>query len=191
MVGNERVFFGNQYVAKSKLGWYVLKAKFAVIHFFRELWRYMKLSFVVSAVVLFSYMAGTQTATTQAEVNEDRLATKVEQMKTQLIEDIAKKENEIGVPAIPDDNKRGTLPLKDKVSYGCMMYKISTVQLHYKTLYKKSLTDQEAATLAMDCTKAKALAKDAIFGIQGALWNWSVATKEMGNRVAFIRQLEQ
>src|SRR5207302_8100689 len=88
-----------------------------------------------------------------------------------------------------DDNKEGSLPAKDKVSLGCMQMKISTVQLFWKQLHNESLTNYDATMLALNCDKAKALAKDAIIKLKGSLWNWTVATQDMGTRVELIREL--
>ena len=115
---------------------------------------------------------------------------KIDQLKNEVVDSISKLENESNVPIVFDDNKTGTLSKKDKASIGCMQFKISTVQKYEKDLYKVSLSDTEAVLLALDCTKAKALAKDVIFKVKGGIWNWSVATPEMGAKVEIIKQLE-
>lgn len=117
---------------------------------------------------------------------------RVDALKDALVDELAAKENGDGsaLPAYVDDNKAGSLSRKDKVSYGCMSYKISTVQSQYQTLYGKSLSNLDAVLLALDCGRAKSLAKDAIFKLPGALWNWSAATQEMATRVEVIRSLE-
>src|SRR5437764_8590275 len=88
-----------------------------------------------------------------------------------------------------DDNKEGSLPKKDKVSLGCMQFKVSTVQRFWKQLRNDSLTNYDATMIALNCDKAKALAKEAIVKLQGSLWEWSVATQDMGARVGLIREL--
>jgi hypothetical protein len=70
-----------------------------------------------------------------------------------------------------------------------MQMKISTIQMFNTQLGKGKISDLDAALLAMDCEKAKVFATEAIFNIQGAIWHWTTATKEMGSKVEFIKQL--
>lgn len=147
--------------------------------------------FIVSGV---AFLTGHYTQTAQAEaVAGDTLTAKVEQLQTDIVEQIAQLESSNvdtkDALIIPDDNKRGTLPRKDKVSIGCMQFKISTVQMYAKQLQQKDLTNYDAVLLALDCPKSKELAKAIIFQTTGGLWNWSVATKEMGLKVEFIKSL--
>lgn len=137
----------------------------------------------------FGNSATVYKASAQSVPSTDTLAEKVDQMKNQMIDQIASLENETNIPIVIDDNKAGTLPRKDKVSIGCMQFKISTVETYEKSLYKKTLSDNDAILLALDCTNAKALAKDIVFNTTGGLWNWSVATKDMGTKVEIIKTL--
>lgn len=114
----------------------------------------------------------------------------IDQLENEVIDQLAKGENEGGVPCYLDDNKAGTLPKKDKVSCGVMAYKVSTVQRHAKGCYGDSLTNEEAVGLALDESKAKSLAKCAIFGTQNAIGEWSAATSEMKIKVSLIREME-
>src|SRR5436190_22288196 len=52
-----------------------------------------------------------------------------------------------------DDNKAGSLPRKDKVSIGCMQYKVSTVQRHWKLVHGEDLNNYQAVMVALDCDK--------------------------------------
>lgn len=115
----------------------------------------------------------------------------IDSLKDEVINSLAAGENGDGqaLPGYVDDNKAGTLPRKDKVSYGCMAFKISTVQRFSKQLHGSELSNLDAVLVALDCVKAKQLAKEAIFGITGALWEWSAATPEMGVRVSLIREM--
>lgn len=110
-----------------------------------------------------------------------------------IIEEIAEKESgnveDSAALVVFDDNKAGTLPRKDKLSYGCMMYKISTVQRHYKAVYGKDLNNLEATMLALNCDQAKSLARAAILKIKGSLYEWSVATHDQGVQVDLIRKM--
>lgn len=115
----------------------------------------------------------------------------LEQLKDEVITKLSNDENENpdAVPFKWDDNSKGTLPAKDKPSYGCMQYKNSTVQRHYKAIYGESLTNLEAVLLALDCEKAKALAKEAIFGKLDAIGEWSAASEHMKAKVEVIREM--
>ena len=184
----KRVFFGNQHVAASKFQLFMMKVR----DFLHRVFQWMKLGAVMFAVMAICFMIGRSTHTEKifADSTSD-LSVKVDQLKDGVVNDIAIAENKTNVPVIPDDNKAHSLPLKDKVSIGCMQFKISTIQHYYSVLKKGSISDTDAVILGLDCTKAKALAKEVIFDTQGGLWNWSVATKEMGSKVEIIKQLEK
>lgn len=114
----------------------------------------------------------------------------LEQLKDEVIHDLASKENGDGteLPVYLDDNSKGSLPRKDKVSIGCMSYKISTIQRHYKAIHGKDINNLEAALLALDCPQAKELAKQAIF-TKGAISEWMGATEKMKLKVQIIREM--
>ncbi len=118
---------------------------------------------------------------------------KVQQLKQMLINDMASCEY-LGYDqntAIPkwDDNNAGTLPLKDKLSYGQMQWKISTMQRMYKTLHGTDLSNYEAILKAMDAKQAREIALDAWINIKGSINEWSCATEAMKTRVEDIRFL--
>jgi hypothetical protein len=127
-------------------------------------------------------------------IEVDTLAQKIENLKNETIEEIAHKESSNSKTEdaliIFDDNSRGTLSRKNKASIGCMQFKVSTVQHYVKILDKKDITNYDATITALNCDSAKALAKRVIFETEGGLWNWSVATKEMGAKVELIKQLQ-
>ncbi len=119
----------------------------------------------------------------------ETLEAKVEELKQKLADDMVKCENPTHVLVNPDDNKAGTLPLKDKVSIGDLQYKISTIQLHWKTLHGTNLSDREALMLGLDPQKARELAIDAWVNIKGSINSWSCATEAMKTQVEDIRFL--
>lgn len=123
-------------------------------------------------------------------IKVDTTPSKIETMKKEVIDDLAKLENEGGVPCYLDDNKAKTLPKKDKVSCGPMAYKVSTVQRHAKECGLGVLTDEQAVNLAIDGVKAKELAQCAIFE-HGHIGEWYGATSEMVTKVKIIRELEK
>lgn len=111
----------------------------------------------------------------------------IEGIKDRIIGELARRENDGGVPCYPDDNSRGSLPKKDKVSCGDMAYKVSTVQRHAKGCYGEDLSNEEAVALALDDVRSRALAKCAIFGEQNAINEWMAATPKMKLEVEIIR----
>lgn len=161
----------------------------------RQFILWLKLSAVASIAMvigafLYGNYIGVSTSITFAGETQN-ISAKVDQMKNEVIGNIANLENETNIPLVIDDNKKGTLPRKDKISIGCMQFKISTVQHYYNVLKKGEISDMDAVILALDCEKAKSLAREIVFETTGGLWNWSVATKEMGTRVEIIKSLEK
>lgn len=156
-------------------------------------WKMTKLAtLVVVAMIVGAFVFGNFVGASTLIVNagsSDLFPVKIEQLKDELVDSIANLENVTNIPIVIDDNKTGTLPKKDKVSIGCMQFKIGTIEHYYNVLKKGSISDSDAVMLALDCTKAKALGKEIIFETDGGLWNWSVATKEMGTRVTIIKEL--
>ena len=160
--------------------------------------RLVKYSLIVSVLYFGLTNLPTKTETVYADrevVKEiNVMPRKIDALKDELINEISKLESsgtktEDGLVVI-DDNKAGTLPRKDKLSYGCMQFKVSTIQMFAKQVRNEVLNNHQAILLGLDCDEAKKLAKETIFKIEGALWHWSVATKEMGVRVSIIRNLE-
>lgn len=161
----------------------------------REIVRWLKLGLTASVAMIvgafiFGNFTGATTLNVKADV-QDNFGSKIEQMKTEVVEKIAHDENINKVPIVIDDNKAGSLPKKDKVSIGCMQFKIGTIQHYFTVLKKGSISDTDAVVLALDCEKAKALGKEIIFGTTGGIWNWSVATREMGAKVDAIKELSK
>lgn len=144
-------------------------------------------------VVYLAFLFGTLARTEVIKADPiDTMAQKVEKMKDALIDEIIKKETGTSTaPCIPDDNKRGTLPIKDKVSCGVLKFKVGTVQYYEKNLYGKNLDNYEAMAIALDETKARALARDIIFKVPGGIRNWSVATNDMVSKTELIKILEK
>lgn len=173
------------------------RIKMKVKYFFKTLAILLGKMSLTATIIVMIYMAGQMSSPVHVlaeQVNQDRLPQKIESMKNNLVDEIAKLETqgaktEDGL-IVFDDNKSGTLSRKDKVSIGCMQFKVSTVQLYSKQLRNKELNNYEATLLALDCSKAKELAKEVIFKVKGGIFNWSVATKEMATKVEIIRQLE-
>lgn len=174
------------------------RIKMKVKYFFKTLAILLGKMSLTATVIVMIYMAGQVSSPVHVlaeQVNQDRLPQKIESMKSEMVDEIARLETqgaktEDGL-IVFDDNKSGTLARKDKVSIGCMQFKVGTVQHYSKQLYGKELNNYEATLLALDCSKAKELAKEVIFKVKGGIFSWSVATKEMATKVEIIRQLEQ
>lgn len=148
---------------------------------------------VLAATIFGAYLYGTfDTSRTMTVTNTIQAVAitplNVAKVKKDMIHDLAKLENYGGVPGYFDDNSRGSLPKKDKISYGVMAFKISTVQRFAKECQNLTLTNEQAVILALDEQKAKDLAECAIFQ-HGHIGEWSAATPEMFTKVKIINSL--
>ena len=88
-------------------------------------------------------------------------------------------------------NPKKTAP-KNIASIGTLQFKQTTIIGYYKSLYGKDITMKEAALIALDDEKAKALAEDIIFKADG--WgNWENCGIKHGikAKVSIIKQLEK
>lgn len=185
-----KIFYGNQY----KGSFYTGKTKWQSFKLSVKKW-FLRISLCAALVGAF-YVGGMTNPTHYIQGETiDSLPAKIESLKDQVVEEIAQKESDNAQTSdglvVIDDNKAKSLPKKDKLSYGCMQMKISTVQFFSKKLYNQDISNHDAIILALDCEKAKALSKDIVFKVQGGLFNWSVADKEMKVRVELIKKLEQ
>jgi len=154
--------------------------------------------FVLGAVLIYGvFLAGGffQPRAIAVPVLKDNLTPKIEELKDKVIEQLAQCESKNAPQEMAivkyDNNSKGTLTGKHVASIGVMQFKVGTVQDFYKTLHKKSLTNYEATLLALDNQKAKQFAKEAIFGIKGAIHHWSCADSAMVAQVTMIKSLEK
>lgn len=79
-------------------------------------------------------------------------------------------------------------------SWGVMQFKIPTVIGYYKQIHGVELSQKEALLLALDDEKARALAKEIIFTVEGGVWNWSAAYNDeafYAYQIPFIRSLAE
>lgn len=161
-----------------------------IVNGFKFIVRWITISGVVGGTIYLAFLIGQWSTpfTVQADIT-DTMAQKVDKMQDEIVNDIANLENKTNIPGVYDDNKGKTLPVKDKISYGCLQFKISTVQYYENNLNQRKLSDNEAVSLAIDCTRAKELAKQIIFEVPGGLFNWSVATNKMASQVELIKTL--
>lgn len=77
-------------------------------------------------------------------------------------------------------------------SWGVMQFKLTTVIYYYDVLYGEKITEKEAVLIALDDDKARSLASDIIFKVEGGVWNWSAANNDanyFSYQIPFIRSL--
>lgn len=77
-------------------------------------------------------------------------------------------------------------------SWGVMQFKLTTVMYFYDVLYGQKITEKEALLIALDDDKARELASDIIFKVEGGVWNWSAASNDanyFSYQIPFIRTL--
>lgn len=171
--------------------------KYKVRCFFHKLLQMTVLTTILGVVVTTAFVVGrsSKADVAMAQITGDTFESKVESLKDGVVDEIAKCESRNASQDTAlvtyDNNSRGTLKGKNLASIGVMQFKVSTVQAFWKQLHKEDLSNYEATLLALDNHKAKDLAKDAIFNIQGAVWNWTCATKTIGEKVAIIKSLEK
>jgi len=110
------------------------------------------------------------------------------------------KEGELLYAHDPQKAKRGTCARiggKRDIncdSWGILMFKLPTIIFYYKTLYGQEISEKEALLIAIDDEKAKELASDIIFEVEGGVWNWSVAYNDpeyYAHIIPFVRSLEE
>ena len=121
----------------------------------------------------------------------ENMEARVDALKEKLLDEMVACENPTHIPVWYDDNSAGSLPKKDKVSYGDLAYKLSTLQHFYKTLKGQALTDKEAALFALDADKIRPFTMDVWLNIKGSINHWSCATDGMKRTVEDIRFLTQ
>jgi len=163
--------------------------------FVRKFLQMVALGGVVSVVIAVSFFIGRYTKTEVSFAdNTDSFASKVDVLKNEVIENIAKCESgnapKDKALVVYDNNSRGTLKGKNIASIGVMQMKVSTIQHFWKVLHNEDISNYDATILALDNDKAKALAKEAIFGIEGGVFHWTCANKDIINQVTFIKKLK-
>lgn len=123
----------------------------------------------------------------------DSFPKKVEKLKDDVVNKIAQCESRNAPQDIAivkyDNNSRGTLTGKNVASIGVMQWKVGTVQHFWKELYGEDISNYEATLIALDNDKAKKLAKEAIFGVKGAVFHWTCANDEIVAEVTLIKKL--
>lgn len=63
----------------------------------------------------------------------------------------------------------------DCLSFGQLQFKLSTIIKYEKDLNGNDITEMEALVIAHDTERASKLFDDIVYGVEGGIWNWSVA----------------
>lgn len=167
---------------------------FVVWVLFRKTLHYTVLATILMSLIGAGFLYGKYHNTERLMADTvDSFPHKLEALKDDVVNQIAQCEsgNASQDTAIVkyDNNSRGTLTGKNVASIGVMQFKVGTVQHFYKELYGKDISNYEATLIALDNDKAKKLAKEAIFGIKGAVFHWSCSNDDIVNQVKFIKKL--
>src|SRR3990167_9648641 len=80
-----------------------------------------------------------------------------------------------------------------QLSLGTFQFFRPTIQHYYKTLYNQDITMKEAAFIAFDDIKARKLAYDIIWNVEGGIYEWENCAKKTGvvPEIEVIKKLEQ
>jgi len=171
--------------------WQVFKYK--VRKFVNKVVQMTILTTILSVVVAVTFFIGRYSKADIVLADEPNYSEKIDALKLEVVDEIALCEstNVSQDKALVkyDNNRKGTLAQKNIPSFGVMQFKVSTVQMFWKQLYDKDITNYEATLIALDNTKAKNLAKDAIFGLTGAVHHWTCADKSIIDKVSIIKEL--
>ncbi len=190
-----KVFMGNErlkdiYPHATK--WQVFK--YRVRRFVRKVIQLFVLGSVISGVIAIAFFYGKygESKTALAD-NVDSLTSKIDSLKNDVVNQIAECEtgnaNQDTAIVKYDNNSHGTLKGKNIASIGVLQFKVDTVQMFWKQLHKEELSNYEATLLALDNERAKSLAKEAIFELQGAVFHWTCASKDIVEEVKIIKKL--
>ena len=78
-------------------------------------------------------------------------------------------------------------------SIGTMQFQVHTIIYYYRTLYKQTITGKEAILIALDDTKATALAKDIIFTSPNLANDWLNCSKRLSltDEIKAIKKITQ
>lgn len=120
----------------------------------------------------------------------DNLPGKVKQMKNEVLDTLSLK---CEIKGSTVDNANIIFDSNGKASIGPFMFQVKTVIHYYNVLYKKTITGQEAISIANDPVKSRELASDIIFKTaNGVGMDWVNCDKKFGlsAKVAWVKQLE-
>lgn len=122
-------------------------------------------------------------------VDLGRLERKIAELKTEVVETIAKCEsggrNEEDGIVVLDSNNVG--------SYGVMQWQRKSVMHYYEKRYDQKISGRDAILLALNAEKAKDLAEWVIFETPNGWRNWIICSQknDIASKVGFIKILEK
>lgn len=123
------------------------------------------------------------------EAGPDRLEGKIDELKGEVLDTLAKCESGGKSP----DSGVLTWDTNNQHSIGIYQFQIKTVQHYAKVLWKKELTGREAIMLALDPVEARKLAHDVIFTTdRGSASDWVICSRNYGlqEKVDIIKSLD-
>ena len=80
-----------------------------------------------------------------------------------------------------------------QLSLGTFQFYRPTIIHYYQTLYNQDITMKEAAYIAFDDVKARQLAHDIIWNVEGGIYEWENCARKTGvvSEIEVIKKLEQ
>ena len=142
----------------------------------------------------YTYSTNTSTVCAQDRAEKkveitvkDKLETKVEQLKKEVIAKLKNCESN----GFDEDDALIVFDTNKKASVGEFQFQRNTVINYYKKLYGKTITAKEATHIALDTDKASELAMDIIFNDKG-LGNWGNCARkhDLYTEVKLINKLK-
>jgi len=129
------------------------------------------------------------------DISDEKFEKKIKELQDEILDDLQGCESpgyteEDGL-VVWDDNSTGTLPKKDKLSYGMFQFKISTVQHYMKNLRGEDVNNYEAIQIALSENDSRELTRDVLFE-KGYAGDWANCDKRLGlsARINIINKLK-
>ena len=118
--------------------------------------------------------------TYQAPVETVFAAVNMEARVEALKEDILTRLMECESAGYTEDDGIIIFDSNGAISAGQFQFQKKTVVHFFKELYGEDLTSKEALLIALDTAKARNLARDIIFTVDGGVYNWENCAKKIG-----------
>jgi len=153
-------------------------------------WGFLALGFLLMAFWIGGYVYSSEKIMFQdREVLVDTLSTKIEQLKSTVLDDLKSCETS------NIDESAGIVKFdSNKVaSIGSYQFQVKTIQHYYKSLYNREITGKEAVLIALDDAEARQLAEDIIFKDSKGIENWynCANRKSLRSKIDIVKQLEK
>ena len=112
----------------------------------------------------------------EKEILVDNLGIKVNELKGEVLDALKKCES----AGHSEDDGIIIFDSNGAISAGQFQFQKKTVVHFFKELYGEDLTSKEALLIALDTAKARNLARDIIFTVDGGVYNWENCAKKIG-----------